>query len=160
MPIGSVANFVILIVALPYLYHILKKYGVSSMNRDLIIVRGSLLFMVIGLLVLAWGPLPGIFIMGVIIIACGIGLFAALRSLVTSLVRPDQVSRLYAIMAIGDTVGMMIYSPLISKGYGWGIALGEGWTGMVFLILALVYLTMSIPAWLVRKPTEDMDVHG
>jgi len=160
MPIGSVANFVILIFALPYLYHLLANRNVSSMTKDLVVMRGSLIFMIIGSLVIAWGPLPGIFCTGVIITAGGIGLWSALRSLATSLVHPDQVSRLYAIMAVGDTLGAMLYSPLVSKGYGWGMKLGGHWTGMVFLISALVFVLISIPAWFVRKPTEDMDVHG
>lgn len=160
MPIGSVANFVVLIVILPYLYHLMTKRNFTSMTKDLIVVRGSLLFLIIGCLILAWAPLPAFFCAGVLISGCGVGLYSALRSLVTSLVHPDQVSRLYAIMAIGDTLGTMLYSPLVSKGYGWGIKLGGHWTGMVFLICALVYVIVSIPAWLVKKPTKDMDVHG
>jgi len=70
------------------------------------------------------------------------------------------VSRLYAIMAVGDTLGVMVYSPLTSRGYGWGIKLGTHWTGMIFLICALVYVALSVPVWFVKKPTEDMDVHG
>ena len=37
----------------------------KSMTKDLIVARGSLVFLVVGSLGIAWGPVPGLFILGV-----------------------------------------------------------------------------------------------
>ena len=78
----------------------------------------------------------------------------------TSLVRPDEVSRLYAVIAIIDTIGMLIYLPVLSKAYGWGAYLAGPWTGMAFITVAAMYAILGLPIWLVKKPTPDMDLHG
>lgn len=78
----------------------------------------------------------------------------------TSLVHPDEVSRLYAVMAVGDTVGSLIYGPILSRAFGWGLNLGGQWTGMAFIVVATLYLVLGLPIWLVSEPTPEMDVHG
>jgi hypothetical protein len=37
------------------------------MIKDLIVARGSLVFLIIGALGVAWGPVPGLFILGTLI---------------------------------------------------------------------------------------------
>lgn len=130
------------------------------MIKDLIVARGSLVLTIVGALVVAWAPIPPFFIIGTIIFAAGAGFSSAVRSLVTSLVHPDEVSRLYAVMAVGDTVGTIIYGPILSKTYGWGENLGGYWTGMAFVFCALMYAIVCSPVWLVREPTPEDDVHG
>ncbi|KAH8588375.1 major facilitator superfamily domain-containing protein [Bisporella sp. PMI_857] len=161
IPIGAITNFIVLIVALPLISrHLTKNLKLSSMICDLIISRGSLVVLIFGSLAIAWAPLPRFYILGTIIFSCGAGFSPALRSLVTSLVHPHQVSRLYAVMAIIDVLGQMVYSPILSKGFGWGANLGGQWTGMAFIFCAILFAVAGFPVWLVRKPTRDMDVHG
>jgi sugar phosphate permease len=130
------------------------------MIKDLSVARGSLLLLIIGPLTIAWAPLPVFLVFGTMIFACGVGYNSALRSLVTSLVHPDQVGRLYAVMAIGDTIGASIFGPLLSKSFGWGLDLGYPWTGMAFIFCGVMFVILGLPLWLVRKPTPEMDVHG
>lgn len=94
------------------------------------------------------------------IFACGVGFPGAARSLVTSLVHPDEVSRLYAVLAVAETVGSLIYGPMLSKAFGWGLKLGAPWTGMSFIVVAALYVVLGLPVWLVKEPTPDIDVHG
>jgi hypothetical protein len=67
---------------------------------------------------------------------------------------------LYAVIAVVDTVGMVIYGPVISKAYGWGTQLEGPWTGMAFIIVAAMYTIFGLPVWLVSEPTPEMDLHG
>ena len=83
-----------------------------------------------------------------------------MRSLVTSLVRPDEVSRLYTAMAVIETIGTLAYGPILSKSFGWGLDLGGNWTGMAFFAVAAIYAVIGLPIWLVKAPKPKMDVHG
>jgi hypothetical protein len=97
---------------------------------------------------------------GVIVFACGVGFPSAARSLITSLVHPDEVSRLYAFLAVIETVGSLIYGPVLSRAFGWGMDLGGLWSGMAFFICAILFAVVGLPIWLVREPTPEMDIHG
>lgn len=161
IPIGAVTNFIVLVVVLPAIYHILShRFHLRSMVKDLIVARGSLMFLVIGALGMAWGPVPTLFILAVILFAFGSGFSSSTRSLVTSLVHPDEVSRLYAVMSVVDTLGIMMYGPILSKTYGWGLDLAGPWTGMAFIAIAVMYGVLGLPVWLVTAPTPEMDIHG
>lgn len=100
------------------------------------------------------------FVLGTFIFACGNGYIASTRSLLTSFVHADQVSRLYAILAIMTTIGNMITSPLLSKAFGWGMGLGGSWSGMAFVTVAALYAVLGAPLWIVRPPRAEEDIHG
>ncbi|KAE9362765.1 MFS general substrate transporter [Stipitochalara longipes BDJ] len=161
IPIYSIAVFLVLIIALPSVYHVLStRFRMSSMRKDLIVARGSQLTFILGSLGIALGFVPALFIAGTIVFACGAGFPAAARSLITSLVHPDEVSRLYAFLAVIETIGQLIYGLLLSKAFGWGLNLGGLWSGMAFLACALLFAVVGSPIWLVREPTPEMDVHN
>jgi hypothetical protein len=75
-------------------------------------------------------------------------------------VHPDEVSRLYASLAVIEIIGQMIYGPLLSKAFGWGLNLGGLWSGMAFLVCAFLFAVVGSPIWLFKEPTPEMDVHG
>jgi len=148
------------------------------MTKDLTVARGSQLIFILGSLGIALGFVPALFIagtylsknplqisleltkIGVIVFACGVGFPSAARSLITSLVHPDEVSRLYAFLAVIETVGSLIYGPVLSRAFGWGMDLGGLWSGMAFFICAILFAVVGLPIWLVREPTPEMDIHG
>lgn len=158
IPIGAIIRFGTLVVLLPLLYHLLSSR--SSMSKDLFVVRASLIFLILGSLVIAIAPVPALYILGILIYGLSAGFSPAVRSLATSLVHPDHVSRLYAIIATGDTVGIIVFSPLVGKSYGWGVGLGGWWSGMAFICCAGLYAVFGASLWVVREPREEDDVHG
>lgn len=76
----------------------------------------------------------------------------AVRSLVTSFVHADQVSRLYAVIAIIETLGALVLNPLISKSFSWGMDLGGIWSGMSFILAGAMTLILGLPVWIIRPP--------
>jgi hypothetical protein len=90
----------------------------------------------------------------------GTGYLSAVRSLITSYVHADQVSRLYALIAVIETGGILLSGPVISEAYGWGLDLGGAWSGMAFIVAAGLVLVFGIPVWLIRSPKPEEDVHG
>ncbi|KAE9374833.1 MFS general substrate transporter [Stipitochalara longipes BDJ] len=160
-PISSVTTCIGLVVALPAVYHVLStRYEMSTMAKDLLVARGSLIIYIIGALAVALGAIPSFFVIGTMIYACGAGFSAAIRSLVTSLVHPDEVSRLYTVLAVIETVGQIAYGVLLPLALGWGLHLGGLWKGIPFLICAALFAVIGLPIWLVKEPTPEMDIHG
>lgn len=90
----------------------------------------------------------------------GTGYMSAVRSLATSFVHADQVSRLYAVCAMVETFGALVASPIISESLGWGLELGGIWSGMVYIVTASMVLVLGIPVWIIHAPKPEEDVHG
>jgi MFS family permease len=158
IPLSSVANFFILVVIFPAIYSVFtSRFGFSAAVKDLIITRGSLFFNIFGALFIALSPAPGFLIMAVIIYSFGNGFSAAVRSLITSLVRADQVSRLYAVLAILDTIGSLVSGPMLSEAYSWGLHRGSLWSGAAFALVALLFAVTCLPIFAFRLPELEVD---
>ncbi|GLA33908.1 hypothetical protein AnigIFM63309_003931 [Aspergillus niger] len=161
LPFSSVTNFVILIGILPVIYSVLgSRFGLRPSSKDLVVARGSLVFHILGALAIAFPAGPSFLIFGTFIFACGDGHVSASRSLLTSFVHPDQVSRLYAVLAIMMTIGSMVMAPLLSKAFSWGMDLGGDRSGVVFLTVAALYLVFGLPLWIIKLPSRDEGIHG
>ncbi|KAJ5203806.1 uncharacterized protein N7498_004685 [Penicillium cinerascens] len=67
LPFGSLTNFVILVGILPFIYSVLgSRFHFRSSTKDLLVARGSLVFHILGAIVIAFstGPLFLIFVLG------------------------------------------------------------------------------------------------
>ena len=132
-----------------------SRFHLRSSTKDLFVARGSLVFHILGALTTAVPYSPLLLMLGTFLFACGDGHVSATRSLLTSFVHPDQVSRLYAVLAIMMTIGSMIMAPLLSKAFVWGLNLGGNWSGLVFLTVAALYIVLGSPLWIIRLPRQD-----
>lgn len=63
IPLASITNFVQLVLILPAIYAILSKFHLQPAVKDLMVSRGSALFMTLGALGLAISPARGLFVM-------------------------------------------------------------------------------------------------
>ncbi|RFU28106.1 hypothetical protein B7463_g8215, partial [Scytalidium lignicola] len=160
-PFSAITTFVVLVVILPVIYSLLgSRLGLHTAMRDVVVARGSLIFMVLGSLAIGLAPTPGLFIVGTGITSFGAGYVSAIRSLVTSFLPADQVSRLYGIIAVIETVGNLVSNPLISKAFSWGMDLGGIWSGMSFIVAGLITLVLGIPVYIIPSPKPEEDIHG
>ena len=142
----------------PAIYAFLtSRFAFSAAVKDLIVTRGSLFFEIFGALFIAISPAPGFLILAVIIYALGNGFSAAVRSLITSLVRQDQVSRLYAMLAILDTIGNLLSGPMLSQAYSWGLHRGGLWSGAAFVLVALLFVVTCFPIFLFKLPDVEVE---
>jgi hypothetical protein len=95
-----------------------------------------------------------------VIVSIGAGYISAIRSLITSYVHADQVSRLFAVIAVIETMGSLVASPIISKSFSWGMNLGGTWSGITYIFTAATILILAIPVYIIRPPKPEEDVHG
>ena len=72
------------------------------------------------------------------------GYMSDMRSLVTFFVHAEQVSRLYAVISILETVGTLVLRPIISKAFSWGLELGNIWNSMVYIVPASMILILGM----------------
>lgn len=63
------------------------------------------------------------------IFSFGVGVFPAMWSLLTDLVLPTQVSRLYGVLAVMNGIGGMVSSPLVKAAFSSGLKKGGLWSG-------------------------------
>ncbi|KAG0645285.1 MFS efflux pump [Hyphodiscus hymeniophilus] len=158
IPLSSIANFFILVVAFPAIYSLLtSQFGLSAAAKDLIVSRGSVFFSIFGALFIAVSPIPSLLIIAIIIYSFGNGFTSSARSLITSLVRPDQVSRLYAVLATLDVIGTIISGPLLSGAYSWGLHIGGLWSGMAFIVLAVLFSVTCLPIFFFKLPEIEVE---
>jgi hypothetical protein len=83
---------------------------------------------------------PAILITGLVAVALGSPLHLTARSLITSLVLPNQVGVLYTSLAVVQSVGILIAGPLLANTFRWGMRLGDTWLGLPFLAASVMYL--------------------
>jgi uncharacterized membrane protein len=56
----------------------------------------------------------------------------------------QDIARLFAIIAIMESIGMLISGPLIAQFFRWGMKLGKAWLGMPFLLSATLFVPVLI----------------
>lgn len=109
-------------------------------TKDLWLSRGTALFLTIGMLLMFSAPAPAILMIGLMAVALGSPIHLTARSLITSLVLPDQVGVLYTSLAVVQSVGILIAGPLFANTFRWGMKLGETWLGLPFFAASVMYL--------------------
>jgi MFS family permease len=139
MTIRSGVIVLLLFVILPYLSTmIMQKFQLSGPRKDLYLVRVSLVFIVVGWMLVGFSPNIPVVAISLAISALGQGFPLLLRSFLTSLVPAHHIARVYSIVSIVDTAGMMVGSPLLAGLFKRGLALGGVWIGLPFYFTALV----------------------
>ena len=151
MTIRSGVIVLLLFVILPYLSTmIMQKFQLSGPRKDLYLVRASLAFLVIGWVFVGFSPNIPIVALSLAISALGQGFALLLRSFLTSLVPAHHIARVYSIVSIVDTAGMMVGSPLLAGLFKRGLALGGAWIGLPFYFTALIGFMFLILLLVIR----------
>jgi MFS-type transporter involved in bile tolerance (Atg22 family) len=146
---------ILLLAVLPLSFKVLERYKIINNTRDLYLARASILFYVLGCLLVSV-PNIGIVIVGLITFSFGAGFESLCRSLITSLVDQDHTGRLYAVISVVDTLGAFM-APLLMAGlFNLGLRDG-GWLGLPFFGAACVMSAIAVVVWAVRLPQQKED---
>ena len=166
-------SLILLVAILPIISTVLiTRFGLEAAKKDLAIARTSIVFMTTGFLLIAISPSAATMIIGMpypylkspspfdrlltliglMIYTFGTGFSAAVRSVVTLMVAPEHVPRLYTFIALADTVGVLIAGPFLSFTYHFALSLGGAWLGLPFLISAALLAAVGLLVFSVRTP--------
>jgi hypothetical protein len=141
-------NFALLLALLPGLsWFFIKRLHFSPTEKDLFLVRFSVIVLVLGALLIGISPTVVGTIIGMIIFTLGTGTGALTRSLITSLVDQEHVGRLYAAIGLVETCGGLAAGPMLAGLYTLGLQLQGPWVGLPFLAVAVICSVGAVGIW-------------
>lgn len=130
-------NMLLLLPALSNWLNRRPAFSEHPAAADLILGRVSALCTGAGFLILGVaGSLPW-FVIGMLVNTLGWGLMVYVRSLAISLVDGHVAARLFSVMGLMDTLGMMLGSPALAGLFEVGVDRGGLWMGLPFFLCAL-----------------------
>ena len=149
------ARTILLFVVLPYFTtSVMHKF--TGQRKDLYLTRASLIFMVVGWILIGLAPNIATAALSMVVVSLGQGAFLLLRSFLTSLVPPHHIARVYSVLAIVDVLGSSFGGALLAQLFNTGISLGSGWIGLPFFFIGLLSAGFAIITFVVRlRPGED-----
>lgn len=137
-------NLLLLLFLLPAVgTALLSRFGYTSAAKDLLIARVSVVLMAVGFGVIGVSPGAAGMVLGLGVYTLGSGFGAAARSLVTGMVRREEVGRLYTAIAVADMVGGLVAGPALSWCFAVGMAWGGVGVGLPFLVAAGLFVAVG-----------------
>ncbi|KAK2810690.1 hypothetical protein FQN50_002733 [Emmonsiellopsis sp. PD_5] len=154
-------NIFLLLIVLPTISRYLTvKRNLPSNLKDLAISRFSITVLTLGSVCMALAPTLATMTAGLVVYTLGGGFNAVNMSLVSTLVEPRHIARLYSVISMLSMVGAFVGGPLLAALFGLGMKMGEGWVGLPFLGAALLYGVIWVPVWFIRLPRGNGDDDG
>lgn len=142
---------VLLFAALPYLTTaIMRRYQLSAQAKDLVLARASQILVAVGWVLVAASPNIPTVALSLAIASSGVGAVFLVRSLLSSLVPAHHIARVYTIISMVDTVGIMAGAPLLAGLFSRGLELGSGWIGLPFYFVGGLSALFAIMLFLIR----------
>lgn len=125
-----------------------KILHVSSATKDRLMSQASGVLSILGFVVTAEAATPFVYIVGIVLMSLGSAFIVTTRSLATSLVRPDQVARLYSAAAVVQSIGALLAGPLFAKLFA--IGLRDACMGLPFILAGVLFGVATLAASLLR----------
>lgn len=139
----------VLAVLLPALSrYLLQHWHLHTLAKDKKIAQfcGILLAVGSGVVFLAtsWVPL----VAGDVLASLGASFSVPVRSLITSLVKKDELAAMYTTLSVLTYGGIIFGTPFLTAAFKWGLQSGEFWVGLPFLIAGASFAiaTMAVSA--------------
>ena len=159
MTIGNLASAVAIIFIMPLLSKlIVKKYKLSPMSRDLVLMRITAALTAAGLIMVAFAPSLALFMGAFIVISFGVGFAHLLRAVLSAIVEPHALATLFTLNGLITSVVSFGGVPFLSWVQGKGQDLGGTWEGLQFIVMAAVMLGITVSCFVFRLPRKMVDV--
>lgn len=131
-------------------HYLLKRRNYTARNKDALILRSSYIIVSVGLFVEGLAPNAPLFIVGCCIATVGMGASALIRSFLSTLVKQDEVGRLFAVMSLIWTAAMLVASPVVAQLFAAGLSSEGTISGLPFLFSGLLFAVTTVAIWAVN----------
>lgn len=147
--VKGVVNLLLLLIIIPQLSSMLSRH-LSPRQKDLRLVQGSIIFLIVGSTIMSFASHPVTFVAGVGLFALGWGFFSALRSLATELVPSSQIGLLNMSIALSQNVGGMIAGPSLAAAFKLGVELSGMWMGLPYMVAVALFMGAGLLSLVIK----------
>lgn len=140
-------------------YYLRKVLKLSLLHKDIWLVRGSILFMVVGAAAIGLAPTAPIFFASLVLFGFSGGYEYAIRGMLAQ-AAGDRVATLYAVIAVMEEIGQASSGPVYSYLFNAGLKLGGAMISLPFFVASLLFSIAGIIVWLVRWQTLEESEEG
>ncbi|TKA32767.1 hypothetical protein B0A50_00992 [Salinomyces thailandicus] len=148
----------LLFVILPYASTLaLQSFGLSVQEKDLYLARASQFFVFMGWTLVGLSPNIPLVAVSMAIASLGAGAMLLVRSFLTSLVPAHHIARVYSIISIVDTLGVMFGSPFLAALFNRGMELGGRWVGLPFYFLGVMSAAFAVLLFATRLRKDEVE---
>lgn len=157
----AACGMTMLLLVLPTISsYLVKKRGWTANRKDILLIRYGFFCYAVGMTIKGFSPVVGLFIFGMVIATTAAGTGAAVRALLTSWIKQNEVARLYSALGIVETVGSTLGGPLVSILYNAGLSAythgkSEFLLGLPWMIAGTVMFSLAITTVLLRFTNKD-----
>jgi len=128
---------------------LLVKNGLSPSAKDLLLARVSLVLMTTGAFVIGFAGNLALLVVGTVVLSIGSGYHLLVRSLLSSLVMEHHAGMLYTSIGVLENISQLVAGPLISTIFRIGLAWGDPWVGLPYLVVSIFYAFSLFVVWFV-----------
>lgn len=144
------------LVLVPGASHVMMvRLGYDGKRKDLYLARASMIVLCLGWCLTAFAPTLGIFIVAQLITTLGSGQAMLVRSFMTDLVKSHDVGKLYTIIGMLDTIGLMTAGPVLAGLFDIGLDIGGAAIGLPFWLMGGLYAFNTGLLFIVRIRKRD-----
>lgn len=155
MSIRGFGDIFVFLVLIPVVTKILMSdrfgFRYSTAQKDLTLAKAFLILLTVGTTLLTVPAIPAV-VGGVFTITLGFGWMAMCRSLMVAFVDESQLSQLYSLIGMVESIGSFVGQPSLSGLYSLGTNLGPPWEILPFTVVAFLCLTSTCLLFFVRIP--------
>ncbi|VUC27397.1 unnamed protein product [Clonostachys rosea] len=141
----GVGHIVQAFVILPLVSHLLTSTSIPAMfrakdekRRDVILLRGSFCFLLVGLIAVGLARDLVSFMFGLVILVLGSGYASLLKSLMSLYADAKHRSRLFSLIGMVEVLARVYSDPALAGLYSFGLHHGGGWIGAPYFGVALL----------------------
>ena len=128
--------------------YLLEKKKYTATKKDSILVCICLTTLGMGLVIEGLAPRVSVLIFALLVQAGSVGVGPSSRALMTSFIKQTEIAKLYAILAVVETLGLAVAGPIVAGLFAAGIKNGGGmWLGLPFDVVGFALLLMSMALW-------------
>ena len=138
--------------------YLLEKKNYTATKRDSILACVGLTMLGLGFVIEGLAPGVPVLIIALVVQAGSIGATGSIRALMTSFIKQTEIAKLYAVLAVLDTLGLAVAGPIVAGLFGAGIKNGGGmWLGLPFDVVGVALLLVSMVLWPILLGQREVD---
>ncbi|KAL8820713.1 MAG: hypothetical protein Q9191_007459 [Dirinaria sp. TL-2023a] len=130
--------------------YLLRRKSFTPLKKDVLLLRISSILVTIGYSIEGIASSTPFFVVGYCLATMGLGATALIRSLLASLVKKDEVGRLFMMMSLVWTAAMLVASPAVALLFREGLERKGMWAGLPFVTTGVIFAAATTATYVIN----------